>query len=251
VDLHDAFIWKLSEDGPSNTVPGPQTAVKDIPRIFSTANGNRISVAGQEAGSGLGITLSAVHGTLTLAGTAGLTFTSGDGSSDAQMTFTGRAAAVNAALDGLRFLPDAGYTGPAEVEVRSFLASQSGPLKVDTDTVPITVQASACTPRPQVKLQTAPGGGRLLVTVTPTPLNGGTANAISELRFGAFANARVTLNGQPMSSGQTVALPPNTSQVSLSVERATPGQSTTVPFTVVDGCGSWQTFVGGGTGAGF
>ena len=30
-----------------------------------------------------------------------------------------------------------------------------------------------------------------------------------------------------------------------------PGQPAMVPFTVVDGCGEWKTFVGGGTAAGF
>jgi hypothetical protein len=247
----DAYVWKLSEDGPTNSVPGAQTAVKDTPRVFSAANGGRISVAGQEAGSGLGVTLSATNGTLTLAGTAGLTFTSGNGTSNTTMTFTGRAAAVNAALDGLRYNPDPGYTGAAQLEIRSFLASQSGPLKPDTDTVAITVHAGACTPRPSVQVHATPGSGKLQVTVTPTAVNGSTSNAVSELRFGAFQNATVIVNGQPVASGQTVVLPPNTSQVGLTVQRATPGQPTTVPFTVVDGCGTWRTFVGGGASAGF
>jgi hypothetical protein len=32
----------------------------------------------------------------------------------------------------------------------------------------------------------------------------------------------------------------------LTVERLTPGQATTVPLTMVDACGEWPTFVGGG-----
>ena len=43
----------------------------------------------------------------------------------------------------------------------------------------------------------------------------------------------------------------NTVAADFTVERVTPGQATMVPFTVVDGCGEWQTFVGGGTAAGF
>jgi hypothetical protein len=247
----DVFLWKLSEDGPTNTVPGPQTAVKDTPRVFSTVNRNQISVAGQEAGSGLGVTLTATHGTLTLAGTTGLTFTSGDGTGDMTMTFSGRAAAVNAALDGLRYTPETGYTGQAQIEVRSFLASQSGPLKPDTDSVPITVHPGPCSPRPHVQVQAAPGGGKLQVMITPTAVTGGTPNELSELQFGTFQNAKVTHNAQPIAGGQTVSLPPNTSVVTFTVERMTPGQPTTVPFTVVDRCGPWRTFVGGGTGAGF
>ena len=37
----------------------------------------------------------------------------------------------------------------------------------------------------------------------------------------------------------------------LTVERIEPGEATTVPFVVVDDCGEWPTFVGGGTSAGF
>lgn len=247
----DAFIWKLSEDGPTNTVPRPQTAVGGAPLVFSAAKGNQISVAGQEAGSGLGVTLTATHGTLTLAGTTGLTFTNGDGTADATMTFTGRAAAVNAALDGLRYIAESGSTGQASLEVRSFLASQSGPLKPDTDSVLITAHPGRCVPSPRVQVQPAPGGGKLQVTITPTVVNGGTTNDLSELQFGAFQNAKVTLNGQPIASGQNVSLPPGTSVTELTVERVTPGQPTTVPITVVDRCGPWQTSVGGGSAAGF
>jgi hypothetical protein len=48
-----------------------------------------------------------------------------------------------------------------------------------------------------------------------------------------------------------VTLPGNVTVADFTVERVTPGQPTTVPLTVVDGCGEWKTFVGGGSGAGF
>jgi hypothetical protein len=35
------------------------------------------------------------------------------------------------------------------------------------------------------------------------------------------------------------------------IRRVTPGQATTIPLVIVDGCGEWKTFVGGGTAAGF
>jgi len=34
--------------------------------------------------------------------------------------------------------------------------------------------------------------------------------------------------------------------VTFSVQQITPGQPTMAPFTVVDHCGSWPGFVGGG-----
>jgi hypothetical protein len=51
------------------------------------------------------VTLAVQHGTLTLSGTQGLTFMSGDGSGDATMTFRGVLADINAVLSGLRYDP--------------------------------------------------------------------------------------------------------------------------------------------------
>jgi len=124
--------------------------------------------------------------------------------------------------------------------------SQSAPA-----TVSIVVLPTECAPRPRVKASPAPAGNRLLVRVEATPLSTQQSNALKEVRFGAFQNAKVTLNGQPIASGQTVTPPANATVLDFTVERVTPGQATTVPFTVVDSCGEWPTFVGGGPGAGF
>ncbi len=87
--------------------------------IFNAANGNLISVADADAGIGLvKVTLTATHGTMTLSGVTGLTFNPGqDGTADATMTFTGALTDVNAALDGMSFNRDAGYTGLADVSI--------------------------------------------------------------------------------------------------------------------------------------
>ncbi len=87
--------------------------------------------------------------------------------------------------------------------------------------------------------------------VEATPLSIQPSDPLSQLRFGRFQNAKVTLNGQPIADGQTFTVPPNTSAIDFTVERVTPGQATTVPLIVVDGCGEWPTFVGGGSSAGF
>jgi hypothetical protein len=97
---------------------------------------------------------------------------------------------------------------------------------------------------------TSVGGGKLQAHVVSTT-QGMQPIVLRELRFGAFQNAKVTLNGQPLSSGQTYSVPGGAGAADFTVERVTPGQPTTVPFTVVDGCGEWQTLVGGGAGAGF
>jgi hypothetical protein len=54
-----------------------------------------------------------------------------------------------------------------------------------------------------------------------------------------------------MTNGQTYTVPANVGGVDFTVERLVPGQPTTVHLSIVDGCGEWPTFVGGGAGAGF
>ena len=145
------------------------------------------------------------------------------------------------------YAPAASFAGTDSFTYR---ASDGGATSSPA-TVTLTVVATPCAPRPRVVPSLAPGGGKLAVHVASTPLNGQQNNPLLQLQFETLENARVTLNGQPIASGQTYTAPPNTFAVDFTVERVTPGHPTTVPFTVVDGCGSWKTFVGGGTGAGF
>ena len=61
-----------------------------------------------DAGSNVvSLALSASDGTLTLGATAGLTFTSGTGTGDTAVAFRATLADANAALEGLRFDPQA------------------------------------------------------------------------------------------------------------------------------------------------
>ncbi|CAN0519683.1 unnamed protein product [Laminaria digitata] len=63
------------------------------------------------------MTLSATAGTLSLANIAGLTFTTGDGSSDASMVFTGTLGAINTALATLSYLPNAKVGGSDTITI--------------------------------------------------------------------------------------------------------------------------------------
>jgi hypothetical protein len=96
----------------------------------------------------------------------------------------------------------------------------------------------------------AVAGGKLQVHLQASALNGGGANALSSVRFGAFQNATVTVNGQAVASGQTITLPANAQTFDFAVAKVTAGQALNVPFTVVDGCGDFPSFVASGT-AGF
>jgi CSLREA domain-containing protein len=102
---------------------------------------------------------------------------------------------------------------------------------------------SSCTPRPPVAVTSVPdGAGRLRVTVSTS------GGAIGVLHFGAATNAQITApGGSPnAASNFDVTPPPGATSFTFTVARATAGHGVQVPFTVVDACGAWPTFVGGG-----
>ncbi len=124
-------------DPPVNSVPAAQTILEDTPRVFSSANGNAITVADIDSGT-LTTTLNVANGTLTLGSTSGVTV-SGNGSGT--VTLTGSAAAINAALNGTTFTPTANYSGSTSVTVTTSDGSAS-----DTDSIAINITPVADTP---------------------------------------------------------------------------------------------------------
>jgi uncharacterized repeat protein (TIGR01451 family) len=133
-------------DAPVNDVPGPQATAAYLPLLFSAGGGNPVSVDDADAGTNaVRVTLSATNGTITLSRTTGLTFAAGNGISDAGMTFTGTIANVNAALNGMRFRAQFGFSGAASLTIATTDQGQSGAggALVDTDAVPIIVGSGA------------------------------------------------------------------------------------------------------------
>jgi hypothetical protein len=110
--------------------------------------------------------------------------------------------------------------------------------------------AVACEPRPPVTLQTAVGGGRRAVTLQ-------IAGANNRLIGVAFANGlRVPINalidlpdGRTGLTGTPSWFAPSIlTGETFWIKRQTTTDPITVPFIVTDRCGTWPTFVGGGTG---
>jgi protocadherin Fat 4 len=112
----------------TNIVPGSQSTNEDTSLIFSSGNGNQISIS-DDPGTSLEVTLSVTNGMLTLSGTSGLTFSTGDGTSDATMTFAGTVENINTALNGLSFNPTANYNGGATLTIDT--SEGSSALDVD------------------------------------------------------------------------------------------------------------------------
>jgi hypothetical protein len=89
------------------------------------------------------------------------------------------------------------------------------------------------------------GGGKLSVTLEAT----GAGNGLREIRIGAARNALVEVAGSAGASGFSVALTGSPASVGGTITRVRPGEAVFVPLVVVDQCGEWRTFVGGGPNA--
>lgn len=89
------------------------------------------------------MTLAAVKGAITLSGIAGLTFTTGDGTADTTMAFSGSIAAIDAALAGLVVRPTANTNGAASLAITAIDIGNtgSGGALSTSSTVSISVQA--------------------------------------------------------------------------------------------------------------
>ncbi len=136
-------------DAPVNTVPAGQTTNVNTAKVFSTGNGNLISVADVDATT-VQVQLVSSNGATTLFGTmpGSLTFTVGDGTADATMTFSGTIANVNTALNGLSFNPTTSFNGSATLQVvtSDLGATGTGGTLTDNETVAITVGSATTTP---------------------------------------------------------------------------------------------------------
>jgi hypothetical protein len=113
----------------------------------------------------------------------------------------------------------------------------------------VALAQASCAPRPAVTVATTPAGpGQLQVTITAATNPGAAPNLIQALQFGAATNALLDVPGGPTRApgSFTYTLTPAAPTASFTLRRVTAGQATTAPVTVVDTCGSWPTFVGGG-----
>jgi hypothetical protein len=132
-------------DAPVNVVPPAQSTAEGMSLVFSWTNGNPIVVDDADAGSNpVQVTLSVTNGTLSLGGTAGLSFSTGTGTGDMTVAFSGSLAAIDAALDGLSYTPTALYSGSTALSiVTDDLGNTGGGGSLTTaSTVGITVQAN-------------------------------------------------------------------------------------------------------------
>ncbi len=111
----------------------------------------------------------------------------------------------------------------------------------------------ACSPRPPVTVSTGVVGGRLQVTLVAN----GNGNTLQGVRLGTDTRSPTSVlvdlpDGRTgIKTGLSVPLNPSPTSYTFWVRREFAGVPATLPLIVTDGCGTWETFVGGGTSAGF
>jgi hypothetical protein len=114
---------------------------------------------------------------------------------------------------------------------------------------PTLTPVTDCTIRPQVAVVTRPlGGGRLEATVRAQTLPGVPNNILERLTFTGVQNGSIAMGGRPVAVGVPASLNRGAS-VTFLLTRQQAGQSSLASFTVVDRCGEWKSFVGGGPDA--
>ncbi len=142
-------ITALNDD-PSLSLPGTQTINEESGLTFGAANGNALTVSDPDVAETPGqlrVTLSVARGRLSLATTSGISLVNGTGTNDTSVTFTGVAAALNTALNGLAYQPNANVnteSGAAEslsVTVNDQGFTGNGGGGNITGAVPITILA--------------------------------------------------------------------------------------------------------------
>jgi chitinase len=111
--------------------------------------------------------------------------------------------------------------------------------------------SASCGPRPPVQVSSRKtGDGRLEVTVTAGTDVPNFTNRLTQIQFGAGSNALIDIGGQTGRTGDfAVLLSDRPTSLTFQVRRDVAGRAATVPLTVVDDCGTWPTFVGGGPAA--
>ncbi|MBV5304259.1 MAG: tandem-95 repeat protein, partial [Chlorobium sp.] len=136
-------VRSVNDAPEAHVLAATQSVNEDTALVFSSAHSNLLSISDVDAGTNpVSVTVSVTQGTFTLGETSGLSISTGDGSGDATMTFTGTVADINAALAGLSYQGALNYHGAETLTLTVNDQRNTGDLGTagsDTKTVAITV----------------------------------------------------------------------------------------------------------------
>ena len=127
-------------DAPVNTIPFNANVIENGVLTLSSANANQVAVSDVDSAL-LRVSLSTTQGLMTLSRTTGLAFTLGDGTGDNVMLFVGTIANINAALNGMTFVPTPGFDGTATIQIVTSDSPSNVTVELfDIDNIDISVQ---------------------------------------------------------------------------------------------------------------
>ncbi|MFA6064129.1 MAG: hypothetical protein WC736_16185, partial [Gallionella sp.] len=186
-------------DAPVNTPVAAQNTAENVALVFSTANGNAITVNDtadtSQAGSVnyLSVNVSVLNGTLTaVTGTGATMATNGS----ASVTISGTAAQVNAALDGLSYVPTSAWNGSETLAIVTSDGGYNGTggIKTTSSSVGITVAAVNAVPVATLTLASATATEAVSLNLLSTGLAAvSDADGANGLPGAAVANATATI----------------------------------------------------------
>ena len=200
-------------DAPVNSTPGAQSVNEDATLIFSSGNTNLVSISDLDANSSLmQITLTSTNGAMTLSTTSGLSFSTGDGTADATMTFSGTVTNINAALSGMSFTATANYSGAASIQIVTNDQGNSGTGGALSDTDTISILVNSANDAPTGTDKTIATNEDTAYTLTAADFGFGDANDLPENTLSAVrittipGGGSLTLNGVVVTAGQSVSV---------------------------------------------
>jgi hypothetical protein len=189
-----------SRTPPTAQAPAKQSTTQGARLTFSSATGNNftVSTASTEVVN-LQVTVTAAHGTVTLPDASKLFFTVGDGIADRTMTFSGSPVDINAALDGLVYVPDANFQGSDFLTVTVADPEEQGDL---TPQPPHDIEADGGDDGDPPQAATNLAGASSSSAAQPASLLSATTTVLINVNDGALTAG--TLTPPAASEGQAV-----------------------------------------------
>lgn len=224
---------------PVVSVPGSQLISQNS--TLTIASG--LSVNDPDAGSSpIQVTLSATNGTLTLGSLTGLTFTTGTGTANPLIVFTGAIANVNAALANLQLTPTAGFTGASQITLIANDQGANGTGGPQTGSGTVTVNVT--------------NGATLVTNISPGASNSDPTNLVSVGNRVYFAATDGSTGVELWRSDGTAAATTRVADIDPGSAASTPTSLTVVgnflyytANTSTAGVELWRTDLTTGTGA--
>ena len=187
-----------ANDAPTATVPGTQNTNEDTDLVFNDTNGNRISLDDID-GDDQTVSISVTNGVLSLSQTTGLTFTTGTGSNEAAMTFSGSLVNIDNALNGAQFTPTPNYSG---TDGQLVISTNDGSLDSGNETIDITVTPVNDAP--------VTNNGTVVIDAdeeeTNVPLNLAAPSDVDDAALTITVTSLPTLGALTLANGSPVAL---------------------------------------------